>query len=76
MPNLGFSFTPGAGYTGPYTIVAFGATNPSIPLGQVVKTGYGSVVNGSINGVTSDAPYTLKIYTNVCQEPVGTLNLP
>ncbi len=75
MATLNFSFTPGVGYTAPYTIVAFGNTNPSIPLGQTTISGYGASVSGSITGVTADAPYKLKVYTNVCADPVGVINI-
>lgn len=74
MATLNFHFTPGAGYSDPYTMVAFGNTNPSIPLGQTTISGYGSTVSGSITGVASDAPYKVKIYTNVCADPVGEID--
>lgn len=77
MATLHFSFSPGVGYTGAYTIVAFGNTNPSIPLGQkTIPPGYGSTITDTITGVTPDAPYLLKFYTATCQQPVGTLIIP
>ena len=76
MPTLNFSFTPAADYTDTYTMVAFGISNPSIPLGQTAVSGYGSTVSGSITLTTADTPYKIKIYTKNCVTPVGVLNLP
>lgn len=75
MANLNFSFTPGAGYTAPYTIVAYGNTNTSIPIGQVTVSGYGVTVTGAVTTSSTDRPYLLKMYTNVCEEAVGELIL-
>lgn len=75
MATLHFSFTPGVGYTNPYTVVAFGDTNPSIPLGQKTISGYGSTITDTITGVASDSPYTIKIYSDVCEVPVGQITI-
>lgn len=74
MTTLNFSFSPGVGYTDPYTIVAYGHSNSSIPVGQVTISGYGSTVTGNITTSSTDTPFEIKIYTAPCANPVGTYN--
>ena len=77
MATLNFSFTPAVGYTGKYIMVAYGTDLPDVPLGQTSQTGpFGSVVTGSITGVPTKTAYKVKIFTDTCLAPVGTLNLP
>lgn len=72
--TLTFGFDPAAGYTNPYTVVAYGNSNSELPIGQVRISGYGSHVTGSIDiGSNADSPHTLKIFTDLCPVPVGQI---
>lgn len=71
--TLNFSFDPAAGYSAPYVVVAFGNTNPNIPLGQTTIAGYGAHISGTIAGLPSDAPFTYKVFTGSCLNAVGIM---
>lgn len=73
MKTITFSFPGTVGYTDPYTIVAYTASNPTVPAGMVVISEYGSTVSGTIPDLPTDASYTIYIYTDTCADPVGSL---
>lgn len=74
--TINFSFNPAVGYTGKYTMVAYGISNLAIPLGMNSQTGpFGSSVSGSIAGLPTEVSYIVKIYTAECTIPVGQITV-
>lgn len=71
--TINFGFDPAVGYSGKYTVVAYGINNLAIPLGQTSFTGpFGSHITGSIAGLPTQTSYQLKFFTDECTNPVGT----
>ncbi len=74
--TINYSFNPAVGYTGKYTMVAYGIDNLAIPLGISTQTGpFGSSVSGTIAGLPTEVSYVVKIYTDECTIPVGQITV-